>query len=51
MTWVAKKGGFVFIWHNDLQDITANVMSEVCKDAEFEPELTPLSGEELHGKT
>ena len=51
ITWVAKKDGFVFIWHNDLRDITANIMSEVCKDAEFEPELTPLSGEELHGKS
>ena len=26
-------------------------MSEVCKDTEIEPKLTPLSGEELQGRT
>ena len=25
--------------------------SEVCKDTEIEPKLTPLSGEELQGRT
>ena len=27
------------------------MMSEVCKDTEMEPKLTPLSGEELQGRT
>ena len=27
------------------------MMSEVCKDTEIEPILTPLSGEELQGRT
>ena len=27
--------------------LTANMMSEVCKDTEIEPKLMPLSGEEL----
>ena len=26
-------------------------MSEVCKDNKIEPKLTPLSGEELQGRT
>ena len=26
-------------------------MSEACKDTEIEPKLTPLSGEELQGRT
>ena len=42
-----KKGGYISIGHNDLGNLTANVMSEVCKDAEIEPKLTPVSGEEL----
>ena len=40
-----KKGGFIYIRHNDLRNLTANVMLEVCNDTEIEPKLTPLSGE------
>ena len=43
-----KKGGFISIQRNDLQDLTANMILEVCKDSEIEPNLLPLSGEELH---
>ena len=46
-----RKDGFISIQHNDLQDLTANVMSEVSKDTEIEPKLTPLYGEELQGRT
>ena len=46
-----KKGGFIYIRHNDLRDLTANRMSEVCKDTEIKPKLMSLSGEELQGKT
>ena len=46
-----KKGRFICIRHNDLRDLTANMTSEVCKDTEIEPKLTPLSGEELQGGT
>ena len=42
-----KKGGFIYIGHNDLGNLTANMMSEVCKDTEIEPKLTPVCGEEL----
>ena len=45
------KGGFLYIRHNDLRDLTANMMSEVCKDTENEPKLTPLSGKKLQGRT
>ena len=37
-----KKGGFICIRHNDLRDQWANMMSEVCRDTEIEPKLTPL---------
>ena len=46
-----KKGGFVSIRHNDLRDLTANMLSEVCKDVEIEPKLTPLTGEVLGSRT
>ena len=46
-----EKGGLIYIRHNDLRDLTANMMSEVCKDTGIEPKLTPLSGEELQGRT
>ena len=46
-----KKGSFIYIQHNDLRDLTANDMSEVYKDTETEPKLTPLSREELQGRT
>ena len=46
-----KKRGFVSIRRNDLRDLTANILSEVCKDIEIEPKLTPLTGEELGNRT
>ena len=45
-----KKGGFIYKRHNDLLDLTANMMSEVCKDTESEPKLTSLSREGLQGR-
>ena len=46
-----RKGGFLYIRHNDLRDLTANMMSEVCEDTKTKSKLTPLSGEELRGRT
>ena len=37
--------------YNDLQDLTANMMSEACKDTEIEPKLMSLTGVELQGQT
>ena len=48
---IRKKGGFVSIRHNDLRNLTANMLSEVCKDIKVEPKLTPLTGEELDSRT
>ena len=45
------KGGFVSIRHNDLRDLMQIMLSEVCKDIEIEPKLTPLTGEELGSRT
>ena len=46
-----KKGGFVTIRHNDLRDLTAKILSEVCNDTKIEPKLVPLSGEDLSNQT
>ena len=46
-----KKGDFVSIRHNDLRDLTANMLSKVCKDIEIEPQLIPLTGEGLGSRT
>ena len=41
----------LYTYDNDILNQTANMMSEVCKDTEIEPKLTPLSGEELQDRT
>ena len=46
-----KKGGFITHRHNELLDITAKLLEEVCKDVEIEPMLTTLTGEEFVYKT
>ena len=44
-------GGFPSIRHNELCDITALLLTEVCHAVEREPCLQPLSGEQLKYKT
>ena len=41
-------GGFPLIRHNELHDITAALLSEVCHNVRTEPPLQPLSGEQFH---
>ena len=42
-------GGFPTIRHNEIRDLTANLMSEVCHDVCVEPSLQPVTGEILNG--
>ena len=49
MSW--KRGGFVTIRHNDLRDLTANLLSNVCNDVEIEPKLLPVTGENFSNRT
>ena len=44
---ICKKGRFISIRHDDLRDITYELLSEVCKGVENEPMLQPLTGETL----
>ena len=42
------KGGFPSICHNEVGDITASLLSEVCHNIAVEPYLQPLSGEHMN---
>jgi hypothetical protein len=45
------RGGFPSIRHNEIRDITANLLSEVCHGVGTEPSLQPLTGEQLRHRT
>ena len=45
------KGGFPTIRHNEVRDLTANLLTEVCKDVRIEPELQPVMPQQLSGAT
>ena len=45
------RGGFPSIRHNEIRDITANLLTEVCHDVLVEPNLQPLTGEALAHRT
>ena len=44
-------GGFPSLRYNDIRDITANLLTEICSDVSVEPPLQPLSGESLSYRT
>ena len=41
------RGGFNIIRHNEIRDLTGDLLNIICNDVEIEPKLTPLSGETL----
>ena len=44
-------GGFHSLWHDEIRDVTADLLSEVSHNISTEPRLQPLSGESLRFKT
>ena len=46
-----KKGGFINIRHNDVRDLTAKLLSEICHDVQIEPTLLPLTGDRMEYRT
>ena len=42
-----KKGGFIISRHNEIRDITAELLDEVCNDVKIEPPLEQLTGETM----
>ena len=41
------KGGFPSIRHNEIRDLTANLLTEVCSDVRIEPDLQPVAANVL----
>ena len=48
---ICKTGGFVSLRHNELHDLTGNMLREACRNVEVEPLLQPLTGEKLRYQT
>jgi len=48
---VCPYGGFPSIRHNEIRDLTASLLSEVCGDVGVEPALQPVEGEPLQFAT
>ena len=48
---VCHMGGFSTICHNEIRDITASLLTEVCHNVATEPPLLPLSGETLAARS
>ena len=46
-----KIGGYPCIRHNQVRDLLASLMKEVCTDVRTEPELQPLAGEVFNRAT
>ena len=44
-------GGFPTIRHNEIRDITASLLTEVCHNVATEPQLQPLSGESMTARS
>jgi hypothetical protein len=44
---ICPKGGFPIIRHNEVTNITADMLTGVCPDVAIEPKLHPLTGEGL----
>ena len=44
---VDRHGGLTFIRHNELRDLTAGWLQEVCYNVAVEPPLSPLNGETI----
>ena len=42
-----SRGGFPSIRHNEIRDLTADLLTNVCKDVRVEPDLMPVTNESL----
>ena len=48
---LCPKGGYPSICHNELRDLTAFLLSEICHGVAIEPSLQPITSETLHHTT
>ena len=45
------KGRFPSIRHNEVRDLTATLLTEICHDVRVEPDLQPITGEVMIGSS
>ena len=45
------KGGLMINRHNEIRDVTVEILKEICTNVGIEPALIPLTGEQLKYKT
>ena len=45
------RGGFPSLRHNEIRDLTANLLTEVCHDVKVEPELQKITTETMTRRT
>ena len=48
---ICPKGGFISSRHNEVRDIVAEILKEICDDVATEPYLQQLTGETFAYKT
>ena len=48
---ICHMGGFPTIRHNEIRDITASLLTEVCNNVATEPALQPLNGESMTARS
>ena len=48
---ICHMGGFPTIRHNEIRDITASLLTEVCHNVATKPALQPLTGEGMIART
>ena len=51
MFFLCAKGGYTSIWHNEIRDLTAHLLTEVCHCVSTEPTLQPITGEVFNHAT
>ena len=42
---ICRLGGYTIMRHNEVRDVEADLLKEVCRDVQIEPALIPLSGQ------
>ena len=48
---VCRLGGYTIMRHNEVCDVEADLLREVCRDVQIEPALIPLSGQQFTRST
>ena len=48
---VCRLGGYTIMRHNEVRDVEASLLREVCRDVQVEPALIPLSGQQFPAST